>query len=237
MITGITLIRNGQKLGYPWELCIRSMLSCCEQVIINCDIADDDTFNQLCELEKDYPIHIYVSKWNMKNTGNGEELAIQANKLLPMVQSDWVLYLQADELIHEDDGKYLSDLTDNIPANYSQIEFWRTYFWESITRRNSKYELYLGRLFRTGTHVVGGDGMHLIRGHGDVWRTNKMIYHYSRMGDEQLINQRIKTLDGLFHEESIVKQMPVFSYNNVDPSDLMPYTGKHPEGIIERYGK
>lgn len=236
MITGVTLIKNGNMLGYPWKHCISSMLSACEQVIVNCDPGEDNTLEELSVMAKLWPIQVVVSRWDMKNTGDGRELARQINNILPLVQTDWTLYLQADELIHERDASYLNELTDNISSNISQIELWRTYFWESLQRRHRQHEISLGRLFRTGTHTVGGDGMFLIRNSGEVFRSGVDIYHYSRMGNEEDVTKRIRTLDLLFHDEKKVETFPAFTYNGVDPADLITYYGPHPRGIKEFYG-
>ncbi len=238
MITGITLIKNANLLKYPWKLNIISMLSCCEMVIVNVDpTSEDNTLEELRSIAKYYPIQIVESVWDMKNTGDGRELAIQANKLLPHVRSNWVLYLQADELVHEGDARFINNLTDNISSDVSQIEFYRTYFWETIFQRYTPNELYLGRLFRTGTHEIGGDGMHLVRHSGEVYRSSFLIYHYSRMGTEEEVTRRIRTLDGLFHEKDQVQKFTPFRYDSIDPANLIKYYNSHPKGVRELYGE
>lgn len=235
MITGVTLIKDGNVLGYPWKICIASMLSCCEEVIVNCDPGEDNTLEELHGISRSYPVRIVESVWDMKNTGDGRELAIQINNILPLVRSNWVLYLQADEMIYEKNAKEIIQLTDNISGNYSQIEFWRTYFWEALNRRNAAHEIALGRLFRTGTHIVGGDGMHLTRHSGEVFASPLLIYHYSRMGDEDRITKRIRNLDQLFHDRERISKFHPFSYNEVDPANLILYNGPHPAGVKEFY--
>lgn len=233
-LTGVTLIRNGNLLKYPWELCIRSMVKYCDQVLVNCDPGNDDTLSTLYQLQKYYPntIRVFQSKWDMSNTGDGSELAKQVNLLLPKVETDWVIYLQADELIHDLDHQVIVDSIKNARSDVTQIELYRTYFYQSLTTRLSKEELFLGRVFRKGTHEIGGDGMYLVRKEGNVLRTGTNIYHYSRMGSEEDIDRRVKNLDILFHDPEKVKDFPVFKYQ---PEGLSEYHGSHPEGIWEFY--
>lgn len=236
MITGVTLIRNGNQLRYPWKLTIKSLLATCDKVIVNCDPTDDNTFEELKLIAGYHPkIKIFLSRWDMSNTGNGSMLATEVNKVLPQVDTEWIMYLQADELIHEDDAEYYKNLTSTVPPQISQIEMLRTYFWGRLNQRYTPNEIYLGRLFRLGTHIVGGDGMHLVRLMGEVYRSNKMIYHYSRMGTEQEITERVRNLDRLFHDEKEVALMKPFSYNDVPPNDVMIWEGSHPKDIKGYY--
>lgn len=235
MITGVTLIRNGNSLGYPWKLCIKSLLRVCDRVVVNCSPTDDNTFEELKLIARYHPIQIVESKWNMSNTGDGSMLAVEANKAITEVHSGWIMYLQADELIHEDDVEYYKTITNTAPSQISQIEMYRTYFWGSLTKRYKPHELYLGRLFKKNTNTVGGDGMHLVRFTGEVYRSNKLIYHYSRMGSPEQITNRIRTLDRLFHDETQVNQFKEFAYEDASESDIILYDGTHPEGIEKFY--
>ncbi len=235
MITGVTLIRNGNSLGYPWKLTIRSLLATCDKVIVNCSPTDDQTFEELRMISNYHPVQIVESHWDMSNTGNGSMLALEANKAIAEVKSGWIMYLQADELVHEDDAEYYKNLANTAPSQISQVELYRSYFWGSLQQRYKENELWLGRLFRAGTNIVGGDGMHLIRFSGEVYRAHKLIYHYSRMGSEKQITNRIRTLDRLFHNEQQVKQFKDFNYKEAPVADLIYYVGPHPAGVKEFY--
>lgn len=242
-ITGVTIIRNGNLLHYPWKLCITSLLTCCDKVLVNCSPTEDGTYEDLKSFQKQNPgrIDIVQSDWDMGNTGNGSMLADEANKLLPYVETDWVMYLQADELVHEKDANYFKWITKIISPEFSQIEMLRTYFWGSLYKRYAPHEIFLGRLFRTGTHTIGGDGMYLIRNSGAVYRAaDELIYHYSRMGRPDEITARIRTLDRLFHTEEEVKLMKPFDYSLENPFALILYDsikGVHPEGVRKFYNE
>lgn len=230
-LTGITLVRQANRLGYPWKQCVKALTDLCDQVIINVDIHSDD--GMLDDLKKltSKNHQFYLSVWDMKNTGDGRMLANEANKTLPEVTSDWVIYLQADEMIHQQDMHSLRLYLDTLPSNTTQVELLRTYFWKDLNSRAPQYEIYLGRIFRKGTHTVGGDGMYLNRLKGEIIRSPYWIYHYSRMGPEEKVAARVKNLDQLFHDDVSVTK--TFSYN--EEPVLIPYTGTHPDGIEEFY--
>lgn len=233
-LTGVTLVRNGEALKYPWKACVKNLIAYCDEVIVNLGDSFDNTREQLFALSCPN-LKIIETVWNMSNTGDGKELAEQANLAVAAATGDWIIYLQADELISESDHALVRQIMAAQPEHITQIEFLRTYFWENLTTRATDLELYLGRAFRRNTHIVGGDGMHLIRNSGDVARTSVNIFHYSRIGTEQDITLRIRTLDGLFHEKEAVEKMQNFTYNEVHKLDT--YSGSHPEGIVKFYTK
>lgn len=239
MITGITLIRNGVTLGYPFEQAISSLAELCSQVIVNVDPGSDTTLQAVRGLRKKYPhIQILDSVWNMKNTGDGSELAHQANKILDQcdIKNEWITYMQADEMIHQKDHFQLKEFICELPDNYSQIELYRTYFYQDLRVRLLQDEIWLGRIFRRGTHRVGGDGMWLDRQFGEVIRSAFWIYHYSRMGREEKVNSRLRNLDSLFHEKEVVDSFTPFTYAEAGKGkELASYKGSHPEGIQEFY--
>lgn len=233
-LTGITLIRNGHILKYPFIESITSLAKQCDEVIVNVGKSEDETLQSVIKLQQLYPnISIYVSKWEMSNTGDGRELARQINLLLPKVKGKWVVYLQADEFLFYEPPSQMRDYLELLPESISQVELLRTYFWKDLNTRAAKYELFLGRIFKAGTHSVGGDGMFLIRHSGEVTRSGYWIYHYSRVGNSTEITKRVRNLDRLFHDKDIVDSMSPFNFD--ENIELLEYNGEHPEGIVEFY--
>ncbi len=237
MITGISLIRNGVKFGYPFEMAITSLAQLCSEVLVNVDPGQDKTLETLRGLKNRFPhIQLIETTWDMKNTGDGSELAKQANLLLPSAKNEWIVYMQADEMIHQKDMIGLKEFLRGVPENYSQVELYRTYFWENLRTRLLSDEIWLGRIFRNGTNTVGGDGMWLNRHSGDAIRSPYWIYHYSRMGLEHKVNNRLRNLDSLFHDKEVVESFKPFSYSaDSKGKELVKYHGSHPEGIEAFY--
>jgi glycosyltransferase involved in cell wall biosynthesis len=230
-LTGITLIKNGTTLQYPYRECIKSLATYCDKAIVNVGISTDDTKEEVAKLEKELPnLKSYSFEWSEENTGDGRELAIQANNLLKYIDTEWVLYLQADEFLLESDGFKIKEMLKTVPREVSQIELFRTYFYGDIHHRLPRDELFLGRIFRKNTHTIGGDGMYLIRKSGEVMRTNCLIYHYSRIGTPEEITKRVRTLDRLFHPEEIVVNFDDFYYNE---TSLITYIGPHPKEYLK----
>src|SRR6185295_7517650 len=110
-VSGCTLVRNAVKLKYPLEASILTYYPLCDEVVVAYDpTTDDGTDAFIKDLSRRYPkIRAVPSPWNMKNHEGGTEITIQSNVAAEACTSDWVLYVQADEAIHEGDYELLRE--------------------------------------------------------------------------------------------------------------------------------
>lgn len=104
-ISGFTIVRNAEILGYPFLESVRSALPFCSEFIVNCGDSTDSTRKWCSELEREYPNRIRVidSLWSREAQSGGFQLKAQTDAALAKCSGDWCLYLQADEVLHESD--------------------------------------------------------------------------------------------------------------------------------------
>ncbi len=119
-VSGFTFLRNGQKLGYPFVASIRSILPIVDEFVIALGPCDDDTEKMLREIG-DPKIRIIPTQWNERiqpdYSVKGFVYGQQKSIALFNCTGDWAFYLEADEVVHEDDlpkiraamEKYLND--------------------------------------------------------------------------------------------------------------------------------
>src|SRR5580658_7725781 len=119
-VSGFTCLRNGQKLGYPFVPSIRSILPLVDEFVIALGPCDDDTEKTLREIG-DPKIRIISTQWNEKirpdYSVKGFVYGQQKTIALFNCTGDWAFYLEADEVLHENDRpkiraameKYLGD--------------------------------------------------------------------------------------------------------------------------------
>jgi len=102
-VCGFGFGRNLTKLDYPVEEAIRSVLPVCDQFVFAVGKSDDDTRRRVERI--DPKVSIIDTVWpDVK--ADGAVLAIEANKAMAAAQATgctWGFYIQADEVIHEDD--------------------------------------------------------------------------------------------------------------------------------------
>ncbi len=222
-ISGIIPLRNAVKLAYPFELAIRSMRPLCDEIVVLVDpTSEDDTLARVRALSPDI---IVESPWDMTNhDGMNDEIAKQTAIALERATGDWILSLQADELIHEDDtGRLLESTVDAESHGWSAIELKRVYFFGSLRTYRSDWTVYLPRLFKRehwrpdeksgGMYFVPTSPNEQLAQRCLFCRPPK-IFHYSRIGDPALIARRVRNLDTFYH-----------AADNVQPeSDIADYS-------------
>jgi hypothetical protein len=103
-ISGFTFFRNAYKLHYPILESIRSALDLVDEFIIALGDSDpdDDTREQIEALGSD-KIVLFDTVWDLERFPRGMEHAHQTDLAKERCTGDWLLYLQGDEVLHEDD--------------------------------------------------------------------------------------------------------------------------------------
>jgi len=103
-ISGFTFLRNGAKLHYPIVESIRSALPIVDEFVIALGDSDpdDDTREKIEALGSD-KIVIFDTVWDLERFPNGTEYAHQTDLAKERCTGDWLLYVQGDEVLHEDD--------------------------------------------------------------------------------------------------------------------------------------
>lgn len=99
-ISGFTFIRNGVVLGYPFVPSIRSILPLCDEVIVNVPRSTDDTLAVVRAIG-DPKIRIIETEWDEAQRTNGLVMSHHTNLALQECTGDWCMYIQGDEVLHE----------------------------------------------------------------------------------------------------------------------------------------
>src|SRR4051812_9183951 len=101
-ISGFTVIRNGVLMGYPVVQSIRSILPLVDEFVIGVGQSEDGTKDLLASIN-DPKIRLFDSHWDTGKTKGGLMLSEKTNEALDRCSNDWCFYLQADEVVHEQD--------------------------------------------------------------------------------------------------------------------------------------
>lgn len=256
-ISGIMPLRNAVKLGYPFELAIRSLRPLCDEVVVLVDpTSEDDTLERVKALSPD---RIVESAWDMTNHAGHVhgEIAKQTARACEAASGDWILSLQADEVLHEGEVGLLREAMARAEREgRTGIEMKRLYFYGDLGHIRDDWTVWLLRLFRKGhwaADPVSGAMQFIAATEGERrMHGPARIYHYSRVGDPMEVARRVRNLDLFYHLPATVgeveepydftKTRKLDTYvkghvAEVDPAaTLTPFTGTHPAGVREHFG-
>ena len=107
-ISGFTFVRDAVRLDYPIVESIRSALPIVSEYVVNVGDCTDNTL-EVIEAIGDPRIRIVRTDWNPERFVAGATNADQTNIALDHCTSPWCLYLQADEVIHEEDFRRIQE--------------------------------------------------------------------------------------------------------------------------------
>jgi len=98
-IIGISLVANAVRLDFPIVPALKSVLPLCDEVIVNVGPSDDGTLD-LVRSVGDPRVRVIHGVWD--RSAGGGMLAVETQRALDAAKGDWAVYIQADEVLHED---------------------------------------------------------------------------------------------------------------------------------------
>ncbi len=242
-VSGFTFLRNGQKLGYPFVASIRSILPIVDEFIVALGPCEDDTEKLLREIG-DPKIRIIPTQWNehihpdysVKGFVYGQQKSIA----LFNCTGDWAFYLEADEVVHENDlpkirtamEKYLHDERVEALA-FDYLHFYgnaSTYAWSPGWYRSEV------RILRNTIPAWSSESLffnvvvsHKRSRHPRAAHTGATIYHYGWVRSETQMNLKASAVHKYWEDEPAA----VVDYRQIDPAALKLFTSTHPKVVQE----
>ncbi|HQF27508.1 MAG TPA: glycosyltransferase family 2 protein [Bacteroidia bacterium] len=242
-ISGFTFVRNAVKYDYPVEASVRSMLPLVDELIV-CLGNSDDTTESLINSIADPKIKIVHSTWDDSLREGGRVLAVETNKALDAVNqnADWCIYLQADEVIHEEDYTSIrSAMTQykdqkNVEGLlFKYLHFYGNYNYIGDSRKWYRYEI---RIIRNDKNIRSYKDAQGFR-YGDrklnVKEIPARIFHYGWVKNPLHQSEKQKNFHKLWHSDEAVKKKvkdDLFDYSAIDSLALFKQT--HPSVMQKR---
>jgi hypothetical protein len=238
-VSGFTFLRNGQKLGYPFVASICSLLPLVDEFVIALGPCDDDTEKMVREIS-DPKIRIIPTTWNEKMRGDytvgGFVYGQQKSIALFNCTGDWAFYLEADEVLHENDlpkiraamEKHLSD------AHVEALAFDYLHFYgnkNTITWSPGWYRSEV-RIIRNTIPAWSSEALffNIVDGHKKsrhprAAHTGATIFHYGWVRSESQMDLKSATVQK-YWDDSKPKPM---DYAQIDATVLKLFSGTHPK--------
>lgn len=247
LVSGFTFIKNGLTLGYPVLESILSLEPLCDEVIINVGFddpaltKDDGTFKYLRDNLNHKKFVFLKNFWNPKSTSKGLVLSEQTNIALKKCQGKICQYIQGDEVIHQSDLPLIHDSIIEMGRNpkieglvFNYLHFYGNVDLYLFTRSIYRREV---RTIRNGLNIKSWLDAQGFR-HADNSKLkcshiNAKIFHYGWARKEQVMKEKIRIMDRLYHGNDFEKKKS-FEYQKI--YGLKKFTDTHPE-IMENWIK
>jgi glycosyltransferase involved in cell wall biosynthesis len=248
-ISGFSFARNAVSLHYPIQESIRSILPICSEFIvaIGKGSADDTTKDAVMAIG-DPKIRIIDAEWTDREKLKGKIHAQQTNIALNECTGDWCFYLQADEVIHEDDlpiietrcRKFLDDKrVEGLLFNY--IHLWGDYDHYHDSHAFYRNEI---RVIRNGLGIQSWSTAQSFRYPKgkklQVAPANARIFHYGWVRPPRLMQKKRHAFRTTHHgkekiEKEIQRDPEEFDYGPLNR--LAVFTGTHPEVMKDQIAR
>lgn len=150
-ISGFTIIRNAEKLGYPLYYAVKSIIDVCDEFIISEGNSEDRTMDVIDGLKKEYPdkIKIFHDVWHKAR--KGETIANVTNNAIEKCSYEWVYCIQADEIVHESNLDFIGSVPNKF-RHYHAISFQFTHFRPTLQYEMTGAYTRAIRMFRNYSH-------------------------------------------------------------------------------------
>lgn len=244
-ISGFTIVRNAILNDYPVVEAISSILPVVDEMIISIDKGEDDSEAVIRNIGSD-KIKIVYSTWDMNLRKGGKVYAVETDKAMRQVSpdSDWIFYIQADEVIHE---KYYTTILeaakkykDNKKVQgllFKYLHFYGTYDYVGDSRKWYKHEVRIIRNDKNISSYKDAQGFRIGEKKLDVVEIDAEVYHYGWVKSPQQMKQKHKNVLRFYSDDdegvaNFLKTDNFFDYTQFD--SLKKFTGTHPQVMQQR---
>ena len=241
-ISGFTIARNAIRYGYPLEQSLRSLLPLVDELVVAVGKSEDRTLQLVKDLGSP-KIKVLETVWNMDRREGGHVLSEQTNLALARCTGDWAVYLQADEVLHEDDLALIERScvchlrTPVEGLRFSYRHFYGSY--QSVQDHWRKWYRSAIRAVKTGKGAVSvGDayGFRIREQRRDrrllSLGCGARVFHYGWSRPPQVMAAKQANLDRLYHDDAwVAKQAAAAARVKAfydDRGHLAYFRGSHP---------
>lgn len=249
-VSGFTFCRNAVKYDYPLVESISSVLPICDEFVVNVGRCADGTL-ELVRSIGDPKVKIVESVWDDSLRKDGLIYSQQTNIALAECKGDWAFYVQADEVVHENDLPVIRRSMEQHLGNpvvkgllfrylHFVADYWSTNPWfyhkaVRIIRNNGDVESCgdaVGFHFKpTGRYLQSGPKQWLAYSGG-------RIFHYGWVKDPRTLLEKKREQAEKHHgddvppDEAKALARPSFTFD--DYAVLKEFSGTHPSVMQRR---
>ena len=242
LLSGFTFIRNGVTFDYPFRESLQSMLPLVDELIVAVGNSEDGTREAVTALGSD-KIRILDTTWDESLRSEGRILAQQTNLALAETKNPWCLYLQGDEVLHEEDFRLIHNALDRYAdvhtikgLLFNYIHFYGSYGTIGESRRWYRREI---RVVRNHCGIESwGDAQGFRMGAEKlrVAHVPARVFHYGWVKPPTVQRRKLEAFHKLWHDDAWVEAElgSNIEYRYEDGGRLRPFEETHPAVMRNR---
>jgi len=241
-VSGFSFVRDAVRLHYPVAESIRSVLPLVDEFVIAVGPGDDGTAERIRAIG-DPRIRLLETEWDPALYVHGAINAQQSNLALDQCSGDWAIYVQADEVVHEDDHARIRQAMEESLDDprvegllFDYLHFWGDFERVQWTRNWYRHEIRVVRRLPGMRSWKSAQGFRLDGRKVRVRATGARIFHYGWVRPPLTMKQKQIALDRLHHPSEWVQQRhpePELAFDYGPLEHLRRYRGTHPAVMKE----
>ncbi len=247
LVSGFTFVRNGVRFDYPFVEALRSLLPVVHELVIVVGKGEDETLERVRSLAATEPkLKIFESVWDDSLRKGGAILAQQTDIALSHCTGDWGIYLQADEILHEEDYGKIRAAIEKANADpsingvlFDYVHFYADFFVVNRSPSAYRHEIRAVRLKNGVVSWKDAQGFRKKIVHGNhahfeklrVLRSDARIFHYGWVRPPEVMKEKTVAMDKLYHSDGHGTGEN-YLYKRI--YGLERFTGTHPAVMLAR---
>jgi hypothetical protein len=238
-LSGCTFVRDGDLFGYPYLASINCLLNICDEVVVVVGNCRDDTLNNIKSIQ-DSKLKIIETVWNENMQDRGFVYSEQKMIAQYSCIGDWVLYLECDEIIHEQDyskiRQTLQDNLDNTAVEAFVFDYIHFYGTPDHVISSAHWYKKAPRIIRNSIRTFAPDGLFWVvmeKNRSGRFPKSKSIncnmYHYGHVRNIESHQKKLQAIPQYWKQ----KPQKFAGYGNVYKGFINKFHGSHPKIIKE----
>ena len=240
-VSGFTFVRNAIKYDYPVKEAIMSVLPLCDSFIVAVGDSEDAT-RELIEAIPSDKIKIIDTLWDDSLKRSGRVLAVETDKAYAALPPniDWAIYVQADEVVHEDDLETIRTAMEYHKDNpqvegllFSYLHFYGSYDYIGDARKWYPKEVRVIRKRNDIQSYRDAQGFRKGEAKLKVVPIDARIFHYGWVKPPHKQADKRKYFESLYHPVNPELEA-ITEWDYTDSTRLKRFEGTHPQEMQER---
>ncbi len=238
-ISGCTFIRNGELFGYPYLESIQCLLDICDEVVVVIGNCNDETLHNVKSINNS-KLKIIETVWNDKMQDRGFVYSEQKMIAQYSCIGDWVLYLECDEIIHENDyDKIKHLLRANLDKQHVEafvFDYIHFYGTPDYIISSAHWYKRAPRIIRNSIRTFAPDGLFWIvmdKNRSGRFPRSKSIgcnmFHYGHVRSIESHEKKMQFIPQYWKQKS----QQFSGYDNVYAGFISKFNNTHPNIIKE----